>query len=151
MTRNDQIWMRAALGLAREAAPFGEVPVGAVVVYDGRVVGRAHNLRETASDPPAHAEKARALDTTRKSLASTQRIADAAVAKARAFVTACQLLIRRTARRSRHGPAEVEVDVEAGCGSRRSGRRDVGCHYPPGAPDRRGRRGLASNRRRLPR
>ena len=37
---------------------------------------------------------------------------DASVAKARAFVTACQLLIRRTARRSRHGPAEVEVDVE---------------------------------------
>src|SRR5690606_17909715 len=34
----------------------GEVPIGAVIVHDGHVVGRGHNLRETARDPTAHAE-----------------------------------------------------------------------------------------------
>ena len=48
--------MRQALEVAREAVPLGEVPVGALVVCGGRVVGRAHNRRETANDPTAHAE-----------------------------------------------------------------------------------------------
>jgi tRNA(adenine34) deaminase len=49
--------MRLALGLAREAMALGEVPVGAVVVRDGRVIARAYNLRETLADPTAHAER----------------------------------------------------------------------------------------------
>ena len=49
--------MRLALDLAREAGRRGEVPVGAVVVHDGRVLSQAHNLRETLSDPTAHAER----------------------------------------------------------------------------------------------
>jgi tRNA(adenine34) deaminase len=48
--------MRRALDLAREAAEIGEVPVGAVVVLGGRIVSQAYNLRETLSDPTAHAE-----------------------------------------------------------------------------------------------
>ncbi|MFQ5844434.1 MAG: nucleoside deaminase, partial [Planctomycetota bacterium] len=48
--------MRAALREARRAAEEGEVPVGAVVVARGKVVGRAHNQRETLQDPTAHAE-----------------------------------------------------------------------------------------------
>ncbi len=48
--------MREALALAREAAARGEVPVGAVAVCDGRVVGRGANARESARDPTAHAE-----------------------------------------------------------------------------------------------
>ena len=48
--------MTRALDVAREAAPLGEVPVGALVIYDGEVVGEAHNLRETETDPTAHAE-----------------------------------------------------------------------------------------------
>lgn len=48
--------MRIALDEARLAAGKGEVPVGAVVVHDGRVVARAHNLRESTRDPLAHAE-----------------------------------------------------------------------------------------------
>ena len=48
--------MRLALDVAHEAISFGEVPVGALVVHDGEVVGRAHNQRETANDPTAHAE-----------------------------------------------------------------------------------------------
>ena len=47
---------RSALEAAREAVPIGEVPVGAVVVHEGRVIARAHNLRESRSDPTAHAE-----------------------------------------------------------------------------------------------
>jgi tRNA(adenine34) deaminase len=48
--------MEAALGEARAAASEGEVPVGAVVAYEGRIVGRGRNRTETAQDPTAHAE-----------------------------------------------------------------------------------------------
>ena len=48
--------MREALGLAALAAAEGEVPVGAVAVYEGRVVGRGRNRREEDRDPCAHAE-----------------------------------------------------------------------------------------------
>ncbi|HEX8202882.1 MAG TPA: tRNA adenosine(34) deaminase TadA [Isosphaeraceae bacterium] len=49
--------MRRALELARQAMTFGEVPVGAVVVRDDRVIAQAFNLREALSDPTAHAER----------------------------------------------------------------------------------------------
>ena len=52
----DRPWMRRALALADEAAAAGELPVGAVVVRDGIVVGEGRNLRESAADPSAHAE-----------------------------------------------------------------------------------------------
>ena len=48
--------MRRALDLAREAALAGEVPVGAVVVCAGRIVGEGNNLTRTCKDPTAHAE-----------------------------------------------------------------------------------------------
>ena len=48
--------MREALSLAREAAAAGEVPVGAIVVKDGAVVGRGHNRPIASRDPTAHAE-----------------------------------------------------------------------------------------------
>ena len=48
--------MGEALSLAREAARRGEVPVGAIVVQGGVIVGRGHDLREATSDPTAHAE-----------------------------------------------------------------------------------------------
>lgn len=48
--------MREALALAREAAAAGEVPVGAVVVRDGRILGRGWNRPIRAHDPSAHAE-----------------------------------------------------------------------------------------------
>jgi len=48
--------MREAILLARQAATAGEVPVGAVALLDGRVVGRGRNRREEARDPTAHAE-----------------------------------------------------------------------------------------------
>ena len=48
--------MREALEQARAAAHHGDVPVGAVVVHEGRVIARAHNERELRGDPTAHAE-----------------------------------------------------------------------------------------------
>jgi tRNA(adenine34) deaminase len=48
--------MRVALELAAEAAAKGEVPVGAVVVKDGAIIGRGFNRPITTSDPTAHAE-----------------------------------------------------------------------------------------------
>lgn len=52
----DERFMREALLEAARAEARGEVPVGAVVVVEGKIVGRGHNLRETAQDPLAHAE-----------------------------------------------------------------------------------------------
>ncbi|HAA89720.1 MAG: tRNA-specific adenosine deaminase TadA [Thermoanaerobacterales bacterium 50_218] len=48
--------MKAALAEARLAAAKGEVPVGAVVVCNGEIIARGHNLREHLKDPTAHAE-----------------------------------------------------------------------------------------------
>jgi tRNA(adenine34) deaminase len=48
--------MQRALELAYAAAGLAEVPVGAVLVYDGRLVAEAHNLTRTTDDPTAHAE-----------------------------------------------------------------------------------------------
>ncbi|MEL6874416.1 MAG: nucleoside deaminase, partial [Pseudomonadota bacterium] len=48
--------MADALALARDAEQAGEVPVGAVVVYNGTIIGRGHNLTRTEQDPTAHAE-----------------------------------------------------------------------------------------------
>lgn len=49
-------WMRLALDEARAAAEEDEVPVGAIVVANGRVIGSGHNQREQLADPTAHAE-----------------------------------------------------------------------------------------------
>lgn len=53
---SDEEYMRLALEEAEAAAAEGEVPIGAVVLCDGRVVARAHNRREGDADPSAHAE-----------------------------------------------------------------------------------------------
>jgi tRNA(adenine34) deaminase len=49
--------MCQALHLARESLALGEVPVGAVVACQGRIIAQAFNLRETLKDPTAHAER----------------------------------------------------------------------------------------------
>jgi tRNA(adenine34) deaminase len=56
MSGMDDSYMREALALAREAQAAGEVPVGAVVVVDGAVVGRGRNAPVASIDPTAHAE-----------------------------------------------------------------------------------------------
>jgi|SRR5258706_4844383 len=55
-TGPDELWMEEALRAAQRALEAGEVPVGAVVVCDGRIVGRGWNHNITDSDPSAHAE-----------------------------------------------------------------------------------------------
>ncbi|AQL36487.1 tRNA adenosine(34) deaminase TadA [Pseudomonas syringae] len=68
---NDQHFMREALALAAQGALLGEVPVGAVVVQNGEIIGRGYNCPISGSDPSAHAEMvairdaARALDNYR--------------------------------------------------------------------------------------
>jgi tRNA(adenine34) deaminase len=49
-------FMREALLEARKAFELGEIPIGAVIVKDGEIIARGHNLRETSKDPTAHAE-----------------------------------------------------------------------------------------------
>lgn len=52
----DRIFMEEALALAREAAAAGEIPVGCVIVRDGKIVGRGRNCRETDKTALGHAE-----------------------------------------------------------------------------------------------
>ena len=54
--QDDERYMRLALEEAKKAFVLGEVPVGCVIVANGQVVGRGHNLTETLTDVTAHAE-----------------------------------------------------------------------------------------------
>jgi tRNA(adenine34) deaminase len=53
---NNETWMRAALVEGEKALEHGDVPVGAVAVCDGVIIGRGYNRKEVAADPIAHAE-----------------------------------------------------------------------------------------------
>jgi tRNA(adenine34) deaminase len=55
-TADDERWMRLALGEAERCREHGDVPIGAVVVREGEVIGAAGNERELRGDPTAHAE-----------------------------------------------------------------------------------------------
>jgi len=52
----DEQWMKEAIAEAKKAERLGEVPIGAVVVKEGVIIGRGHNLRETQHNPVSHAE-----------------------------------------------------------------------------------------------
>ena len=56
LSNEDEQWMRRALALAQQAAAIGEVPVGAVAILNGRVIGEGYNRKESDQDPTAHAE-----------------------------------------------------------------------------------------------
>ena len=66
---DDERYMREALRLAAEAASRGDVPVGALVVLDGAIIGTGFNIREGRADPAGHAEIVALRDACR----STQR------------------------------------------------------------------------------
>ena len=53
---DDVTYMKIALSEARKAAEIGEIPIGSVLVLDGEVIAKAHNMRETWQDATAHAE-----------------------------------------------------------------------------------------------
>src|SRR5207253_10739566 len=56
LSRDDQTLMREALRLATKAAACDEVPIGAVIAKNGRIIGRGYNQVEMLKDPTAHAE-----------------------------------------------------------------------------------------------
>jgi tRNA(adenine34) deaminase len=56
MSTADEFWMEEALREALRAEVSDEVPVGAIVVHDGKIIGRGSNRNRTDSDPTAHAE-----------------------------------------------------------------------------------------------
>ena len=53
---DDTTYMQAAIAEAQVAGAKGEVPIGALIVHEGQIIGRGHNLRETSNDPTSHAE-----------------------------------------------------------------------------------------------
>ena len=55
-TADDELYMSEALLEARKAMLSGEVPIGCVIVHDGMIIGRGHNLRNSRKNPLCHAE-----------------------------------------------------------------------------------------------
>ena len=55
-SKEDQLYMKVAIEQAQIAEENGDVPIGAVVVYQNQIIGRAYNQREQLQDPTAHAE-----------------------------------------------------------------------------------------------
>lgn len=66
LPEDDLCFMRAALALARTAQDVGEVPVGAVLVKDGEIIGRGYNQPISGQDPSAHAEIMALRDAARR-------------------------------------------------------------------------------------
>jgi tRNA(adenine34) deaminase len=105
--------MRQAIEEARQAGADGDVPVGAIVVSGGRVVGAAHNRREAATDPTAHAE----ILALRQAAATlgTWRLSDATVY---ATLEPCPMcagaLVAARVRRLVYGAADPKAGA---CGS----------------------------------
>lgn len=56
LEKTHHYWMQRAMAEAVKAQAKDEVPIGCIIVKDGRIIARGHNLRETAQDPAAHAE-----------------------------------------------------------------------------------------------
>ena len=56
ITDDDRKWMRLALREAEKALTIGDVPIGAIAVHQGEIIGRGYNRREADKDPTAHAE-----------------------------------------------------------------------------------------------
>ena len=55
-SKKDEQYMQMAIEQARIAEENGDVPIGAVIVHEGRIIGKAYNQREQLADPTAHAE-----------------------------------------------------------------------------------------------
>lgn len=66
LNHNDEYFMRQAMLLAHEAQQAGEVPVGAVLVKNGKIIGRGANAPITRTDPSAHAEMLAIRDAAQK-------------------------------------------------------------------------------------
>ena len=84
--KEDERFMRQALTQARKAAALGEVPIGCVIVYEGKVIGRGYNRRNTDKSTLSHAE----ITAIRK---ASRRLNDWRLEKCRLYVTLepCQM------------------------------------------------------------
>ena len=78
LNENHKRYMRLALEEARAAFASGEVPIGAVIVLEGEVVSRAHNMKEQWKDATAHAETV-AINRAVKQLGHWRRLREAAL------------------------------------------------------------------------
>ena len=67
VSKDHNYWMGKAIREARKAERLGEVPIGAVIVREGEIIGRGHNLRESRHDPVAHAELLAVRQAARRS------------------------------------------------------------------------------------
>ncbi len=109
--------MRAALAEAEAAAAEGEVPVGCVVVHEGRIIGRGHNRTETLKDPTAHAEivaigaAASALDNWRLSGATVYATLEPCLMCAGALILARPDLVVFGARDPKFGCLGSRYDI----------------------------------------
>ena len=134
----DEHWMRIALAEARLALEHDDVPVGAVVVHQGEVVGAGHNERERRQDPTAHAETL----ALQRAVAAARELAPArhgALRDARAVrhVRRRDRARARAARGLRHGRPE------GGRGRQRARRARRAAPEPPARrPGRRAGRGM---------
>ena len=54
--KSDQFWMSIAIELAKQAGEKGEIPVGAVLILDEKIIGKGRNQSMELNDPSAHAE-----------------------------------------------------------------------------------------------
>jgi len=66
MTESHNFWMRIALEEARKASKINEVPIGAVVVLNGEIIGKGHNQPILKNDPTSHAEIEAIRNTSKK-------------------------------------------------------------------------------------
>ena len=66
MTEQDELFMRRCLELAEQAAKIGEVPVGALVVFNNEIVGEGYNQPISSCDPSAHAEIVAIRDASKR-------------------------------------------------------------------------------------
>lgn len=66
LLKTDEKYMRAAIKQAQKAYALNETPIGCVIVYDGKIIGRGYNRRNTDKNPLAHAEIAAIKKASRK-------------------------------------------------------------------------------------
>lgn len=93
----DEKYMRAAIKQAQKAYAINETPIGCVIVYEGKIIGRGYNRRNTDKDPLAHAE----IKAIKKASKKNGRL------EAGAMYNVCDVRAMSNVRRSNHS---VEAD-----------------------------------------
>jgi tRNA(adenine34) deaminase len=107
---DDDYWMRQAITLAKEAARNGEVPVGAIVVLDNKVIGEGFNQPISSCDPTAHAEIIALRDAAKKT--NNYRLIDACLYVTLEPCTMCAgAMIHSRIKRLIYGASEPKAGV----------------------------------------